>query len=205
MIDQERRLHTVVAQKRSKARFLARFSLSRGNLSHSTHTCAHPGYSSRDRWYNRGSPRVESSSSCTVGEPWQFRGSNKLFMAAPCTPLAPSSPSPAAPLLAHFYARRTMPAMLLLLERNISSGVSVLAHRYSLLPLEKGRLWRKRASKLAKAGRRATGGRGCGGVPQGSNLRCEQRAKWLFTSILSPISEPCCRDRFHAPTSRRGA
>lgn len=40
-----------------------------------------------------------------------------------------------------------------------------------------------------------------GGNPPGSNLRREQRAKWLFTSILSPISEPRCRDRFHAIAS----
>lgn len=39
------------------------------------------------------------------------------------------------------------------------------------------------------------------GNPPGSNLRREQRAKWLFTSILSPISEPRCRDRFHAIAS----
>ena len=41
------------------------------------------------------------------------------------------------------------------------------------------------------------------GSPLGSNLRREQRAKWLFTSILSPISEPRCRDRFHTIASRR--
>lgn len=34
------------------------------------------------------------------------------------------------------------------------------------------------------------------GNPPGSNYQREERAKWLFTSILSPISEPRCQNRF---------
>lgn len=54
---------------------------------------------SRDRWYNRGeprgSPRLESSQlELHRRSLWQFRGSNKLFMAAPCAPLVSSPLSP---------------------------------------------------------------------------------------------------------------
>lgn len=59
----------------------------------------------------------------------------------------------------------------------------------------RGRKARERARSARKRGRDAPERN-----PPGSNHRCEERAKWLFTSILSPISEPrrCQSSRFRA-------
>lgn len=53
-----------------------------------------------------------------------------------------------------------------------------------------------------REGKRSIKEEDVGGDPPGSNHRREERAKWLFTSILSPISEPRCQNRFRTSAFR---
>lgn len=55
---------------------------------------------------------------------------------------------------------------------------------------------------MAREGKRSMKKGDVGRDPPGSNHRREERAKWLFTSILSPISEPRCQNRFRTSAFR---
>lgn len=116
-------------------------------------------------------------------------------MAAPCAPLGSLltyvSPAPSIPV----STVQQPPAVASRRLRGPYVLVSVPSslHKRVACSLRGGERGDERKARDVKKSKKETE---TPGNPPGSNHRREERAKWLFTSILSPISEPRCQNRF---------
>lgn len=128
-------------------------------------------------------------------------------MAAPCAPLGslltylPLAPSTPVPHFATAACRCLSSPPRGTIGPYVLVSVPSSLHKRVACSSREGE--RKRGGeRKARDGKKSKKEIETPGNPPGSNHRREERAKWLFTSILSPISEPRCQNRFRKPAFR---